>query len=68
MSDDKWVYKKFLTLAKTKIDEAKIESIVFSLWHKDHIQVVWQKNERRFCSQIKIPKDYYDSIKTIKTN
>ena len=46
MSDDKWVYKKFLDLAKSKLGEAKIESIVFSLWHKDRIQAVWQKNGR----------------------
>ena len=67
MSDDKWVYKKFLDLAKSKLGEVKIESIVFSLWHKDHIQVVWQKNEGRVCSQIEIPKDY-DSTKIIKIN
>jgi len=54
--DENWIYKKYLDLAKSMLGDVEIEKIQFSAWLNDHIQVLWKKKGKRFCSQIGIPK------------
>ncbi len=56
MGNDKYFYYKWLSYVKKKIKykNIKIESIGPSVWFDNHIQVVYEKDNKRFC--ISIPK------------